>query len=140
LPKLVVSAVPSGPGSKVIEFGEWVSASRTTKGEIALPVTAPLAAEAAFTKVLDGQGAGTVCRRCHRDEARHPTIANAFVSVAFQPEPDQVVSIAELAKLHDTCARQDDPSERCAMLHAVFDFGQLEQGEFAPEVGRFGFP
>ena len=139
LPKLVVSAVPSGPGAEVLEFGEWVSPTRTIKGELKLPVTAPLATDAAFTKVQSSEG-GTLCRSCHRDEERHPTIANAFVSEAFRPEPGQLVSIADLSRLHDKCTVDEDTSERCAMLHAVFDFGQVQQGEFDPEVGTFFVP
>jgi hypothetical protein len=136
LPKLVISAVPEGEGSKVLEFGEWVTATRTVKGEIGLPVTAPLAADAAFERVLKGTDR-TMCGICHREEERHPTLANAFVSAAYEPEPGTFVTVAELEALHETCAREHDPSDRCAMLHAVFDFGAVTQGAFAPEVETF---
>jgi hypothetical protein len=136
LPKLVISAVPAGEGSKVLEFGEWVTPGRTIKGEIELPITAPLAADAAFQRVLD-RSERTVCATCHRGEEPHPNIPNAFVSAAFRPEPGTFVKVAELAALHDTCTREDDPSERCAMLHAVFDFGDVTQGAFGPEVETF---
>lgn len=136
LPKLVISAVPEGEGGKVIEFGEWVSPTRTIKAELGLPVTAPLAEDAPFVRVLrdDTQ---TMCATCHRNEERHPSIANAFVSAAYRPEPGMFVTVTELEALHDTCTREDDPSTRCAMLHAVFDFGAVTQGAFAQEVGTF---
>lgn len=47
------------------------------------------------------------------------------------------MTVAELEALHDTCTREDDASERCAMLHAVFDFGVVTPGKFAPEVQTF---
>ncbi len=136
LPKLVISAVPAGDGSKMLEFGEWVTASRTIKGEIGLPVTAPLAPDAAFQRVLQGDDR-TVCATCHRGEERHPSIPNAFVSEAYRPQPGTFVPVTELKALHETCTLADDPSERCAMLHAVFDFGDVTPGEFAPAVTTF---
>ena len=136
LPKLVISTVPEGPGSKVVELGEWVSASRTIKGEVSLPITAPLAPDAAFQRVLDGTDR-TMCGACHRQEERHPSIPNAFISAAYKPELGTFVTVAELEALHETCARENDASERCAMLHAVFDFGEVTQGEFGSEVDTF---
>lgn len=133
LPKLVISAVPSGDGSKVLELGEWMTATRTLKGEVGLPITAPLAPDAAYRHVLLGTDR-TVCATCHREEAPHPSIAGAFVSSAFKPAPGTLVSVAELEKLHDACSRESDASERCAMFHAIFDFGEVRPGAFAAEV------
>lgn len=136
LPKLVVSVVPAGEGSKLLELGEWVTSTRTLKGEVSLPVTAPLAPDAAFRRVFVGPG-GSVCATCHRNEAAHPSIADAFVSAAFKPALGTFVTVAELRTLHDVCTRDDDPSERCAMFHALFDFGEVRQGAFASEVETF---
>jgi hypothetical protein len=133
LPKLVISAVPAGDGSKLLEFGEWMTTTRTLKGEVALPITAPLAADAPFRRVLDGTGR-TMCATCHREEAPHPSIADAYVSAAFKPALGTFVTVAELRKLHDACSRDDDPSERCATFHALFDFGEVRAGAFAAEV------
>jgi hypothetical protein len=58
-------------------------------------------------------------------------------SSSTEPEPGTFVKLAELQKLHDACARDDDPSERCAMLHAVFDFGEVTAGAFAQDVETF---
>ncbi len=137
LPKLVVSAVPSGAGSEVLEFGEWVGEVRTIKGELALPVNEATSTDAAFTRVLDSMAEGTACRSCHRDEMRHDTLPNAFVSMAFRPEPGQVVTVAELQKLHETCTAENDSSPRCEMFHALFDFGEVQQGAFATKVETF---
>lgn len=133
LPKVVISAVPDGDGSRVLELGEWVTATRTLKGEVGLPITAPLAPDAAFQRVLQNNDR-TTCVACHRGEERYPSIPNAFVSAALKPERGTFVTVSELEVFHETCTREHDASARCAMLHAVFDFGDVTQGTFAPEV------
>lgn len=139
LPKVVISAVPSGDGSKVIELGEWTTKSNTVKGEIALPIAADLASNAAFERVINSDRSRTVCGSCHRDEQRHPTLTDAFVSAAYRPEPGTFVKLAELEAFHEACGTTDT-SPRCAMLHALFDLGDVTEGEFEPEVGTFLSP
>lgn len=135
LPKLVISAVPAGEGSKVLEFGEWTGTTRTIKGEIAIPTTGPLAADAAFVRVL--QGTGTSCGTCHREEEPHATIPNAFVSLAFKPEPGTFATLEDLEEIHRLCTMVEDEGPRCAMIHALFDYGEVTQGEFSPVVATF---
>lgn len=137
LPKVAVSAVPSGKGSELLEFGEWMAPTRTLKGEIGLPIMSPLALDAAFARVLSSTGEATVCGSCHRDEERHPTLANGFVSAAFRTEPGQGRTLAELSAMHDECIRTDDSTARCAMFHAVFDFGDVVQGAFDSKLETF---
>jgi len=137
LPKIVVSAVPSGKGSGLIEFGEWAGEMRTLKGEVALPVNSPLALDAAFARVMSTSGESTVCGSCHRDEERHPTVANGFISAAFRTEPGQGRTLAELSEMHQECIRTNDPSARCSMFHAVFDFGEVVQGAFDSKLETF---
>lgn len=134
LPKLVITAVPEGQGSSVLEFGEWTGTTSTIKGELAVPVTAPLAPDAAFKKILKGTD-GTLCANCHGQEARHPTIANAFVSLALKPTSASEVTIPDLEELHTLCIRADLESPRCNFIHALFDFGEITQGAFSPVVG-----
>ncbi len=139
LPKLVVSAVPSGRGSTTVEFGEWVTNLRTLKGELPLPVNAAIAPDAPYAQVLDARRMGTTCGTCHRNEESHRSIAGAFVSDAFKPEALTGVPLSELEGYHEACTLEADTSARCAMLHAVFDFGEVVQGAFAPEVGTASF-
>lgn len=136
LPKIVISTVPAGDGSKVVEFGEWAGSTRTIKGEIALPVTTPLAADAAFSRVLNGNDR-TTCGTCHRQEERHPTLTNAFISLAFKPDPGTFLTVEELEELHTLCTNAGDEGSRCAMIHALFDFGEITQGSFSPAVATF---
>lgn len=138
MPTLVVSTVPAGEGSRAIEFGEWVTPTRTLKGEIGFPVQAPLAPGAAFEKILFGNDRDrTACATCHRYEERSPTVAGGFVSAAYKPEPGTFVTVAELRRLHDACIDSSEASPRCEMFHAVFDFGEVLQGAFASEVETF---
>lgn len=137
LPNLVISAVPDGDGSKLLEFGQWAGTRKTLKGEIALPVLTPLAADAPFTRVLEGTDR-TKCATCHREEERSPTVPNGFLSVAYKPEPGTYVTFDDLQELHTLCVRGgDDTSRRCSMIHALFDFGEVTDGAFPPTVETF---
>lgn len=133
---VVVSLVPEGDGSKLLEFGEWVTPTRTLKGEVAFPVTEPLAADAPYKHVLFSQPA-TTCALCHRAEEPHATIAGAYVSAAYKPQKGTTVPVAELQASHDTCVAEGDEAGRCAMFHALFDFGTVKDGAFAKEVETF---
>lgn len=134
LPKLVISAVPDGDGSKVLEFGEWTGSTSTLKGEIGLPVTTPLAPSAPFDRILQG-GDHTACGTCHGVEDPHPTIPNAFISNALRPKNE--VTLESLEELHTLCISAGNESSRCTFIHALFDFGEITQGAFSPVVGTF---
>ena len=134
LPKLVVTAVPDGAGSKLLEFGQWTGTTTTIKGEVALPVTAPLAADAAFLHILDGKDR-TTCGSCHGAEEPHPSLANAFVSKALRPSNE--VTLEELEELHTLCTSTGLESARCNFIHALYDFGEITQGAFSPVVETF---
>jgi hypothetical protein len=136
LDALALGVVPSGDGAKLLEFGQWVTPTRTLKGELAVPVDAPLASDAAFRHVLFSQPA-TTCALCHRAEAPHDGLPGAYVSTAYQPESRSLVSVKELSALHDECTASTDPSPRCELFHALFDFGIITQGAFAPQVETF---
>lgn len=136
LPKLVISAVPEGTGSKVLEFGEWTGSTSTIKGELAVPFTAALAPDAAYKKILVGTDK-TACSNCHRAEERHATIPNAFVSGALKPSSATEVPLEDLEELHTLCITSGLESPRCDFIHALFDFGELTQGAFSPAVPTF---
>lgn len=133
---LVISVVPEGNGAKLIEFGQWVTPTTTLKGEVALPRVAPLAPRAPFERVKY-QATSTSCGLCHRGEAPHGTVPDAYVSEAYRPHDDTVVGRAALAAEHQACVDADDESERCAMFHALFDFGDFTEGAFDAAVSTF---
>lgn len=134
-PALVISVVPSGDGARLVEFAQWMTPTRTLKGEVELPLTAPLTADAPYTRVHSTFGV-TSCGLCHRNEAPHPTIDGGFVSDAFRPEPNTLVPLTELSAMHAACT-EDDVTERCTLFHALFDFGVVRQGAFSNAVDLF---
>lgn len=138
-PGVVIAVVPNGEGSKAIELGEWASATRTLKAEIALPVAQPLPADEPFTRAEGSDSAGvTRCGFCHTNEARHGSIAHGYVSGAFRPLPIHEVKLKGLEAEHLACITNGEISERCDMFHALFDFGAITQGAFTDELETFG--
>jgi hypothetical protein len=132
LPKLVITAVPDGEGSKTLELGQWMGTTSTIKGEVGLPVTTPLAAATPFQRILNKASDGTTCATCHGREEPYPSIASAFVSDAFRPTNE--VALADLEELHTLCVNAGTDSSRCNFIHALFDFGEITQGAFSPVV------
>jgi hypothetical protein len=119
----------------LLELSEWMTPTRTLKGEVALPFTSPLAVDAPFTRVHSSLNV-TSCGLCHRNELPHPGIDGGFISDAYRPEPSSLVPVTELSALHAACT-EDDLSERCTLFHALFDFGAVRQGAFSPDLELF---
>lgn len=141
---VVISVVPkSDPvdggsgnhGADFIEMGEWTSASRTIKAEIALPVADTLPADEPFTRLEDKMVLVTPCGICHTGESPHPTTAHAYVSKAYRPRDE--VTLDGLRAEHTACVDSGVESERCDMFHALFDFGSVTQGRFSEDVAYF---
>lgn len=133
---LVIGVVPDGDGGKLLELGEWVTPTRTLKGELEVPVLGPLDDDAAYQHALYSESA-TSCGLCHVGETPHPTLPHAFVSDAFRPLPESVVGLDELRDMHDTCTAEQDTSARCHMFHALFDLGDVVDGPFDDAVATF---
>jgi hypothetical protein len=126
---LVASIVPDGPGAPLVEFGEFIDDENTIKGEIAFPMDGPLDPATPYKKILDG--GGTVCRGCHRAEARVETIdvGPAFASAALRPVPSSLVSLERVRQEHETCDPAAEP-ERCAIYRALFEHGEVIPWQF----------
>jgi hypothetical protein len=136
LPAIVVTVVPAGDGEHLIEMGEWRTALRTLKGEIALPVTAPLLQNAPITRVAQSTHT-TTCSLCHTAESPDSIVDGGYVSNAFRPNPGLEVKLAGLQTLHQQCTDAQESSSRCDLFHALFDFGEVQQGAFDPDVALF---
>jgi hypothetical protein len=138
LGELWVSAVMDGDSSYLLEFGTQVASDppRSVKGEILLPLSAPIAASAPYDRVRrDG---GTVCGLCHNSEARADNIAfaEAFSSASLRPRPDTQVSVDKLRTQAAHCDWQLEP-HRCEMLSAVFDGGAVVEAQFPDAMPTF---
>jgi hypothetical protein len=133
-----VSLVPEGSGSKLIEFGEFVTPERTLKAEIKTPVVAEVKPEDPFVSPITTTGANagmaTTCRTCHSQEERSEQIAyaEAYVSTALRPDPRTRVPLETVVAAREACP-DDDQGERCTILRALFDHGEVLPRDF-PET------
>lgn len=137
LEQLVLSVVPEGGSSRLIEFSYLLEGdARSIKAELALPLTEAVSAAAPYEHTLptDPEGlarGGTVCGGCHAREERVQNLdfAPAFSSVAFRPNPSYQVSLETLVAAQKSCDPAAQP-ERCAMLTALFGHGPVTPAEF----------
>lgn len=133
-PAMTLSVVAEGHGAHLVEFGQWSALHRSIKGELELPWTQPLATDAPFTRVRYQQG-GTSCGFCHREEDPTPSATGAYSSSALRPVTDSLVSLAQLRAIPATaCENNGDTSDKCLFWHALFDYGDVQQGAFDPAI------
>lgn len=134
---LILSVVPEGPGSHLLEFGELRGEATTLKGEIEFPVEAELSQSAPFEQIMFDADS-TSCSLCHGNEevAGEVDGATAYVSDAFAPRPAEHVGLTLLRREVDRCDREGEP-ERCAMFDAIFDWGPVEPVNFPSEFDVF---
>ena len=144
LGQLLLSVVPEGAGSQLIEFSYLVDDdSRSIKAELAVPLVEKVAPSAPYAHVLPSDPelfarSGTVCAGCHAREERVPSIdfATAYSSVAYRPNPSYQVSLDALAQAQKSCDPIVQP-QRCAMLAALFGHGSVMQAEFPKTMALF---
>lgn len=127
---LIMSIVPSGVGSALLEFGEKRSETTSLKGELEFPILEPLGPEAPFEQVMFDETV-TSCSFCHRDEQPDPLTIDArgFVSQALRPRPNDRLSITGLYAEHAACDATLEP-ERCALLEALLAGDAILEREF----------
>lgn len=134
---LTISVVPTGPGSEVVEFGEYTSDVRSLKGELPFPINERIEPSAPFTHIRDERG-GTVCRLCHAEEARYSDLhfEDAFDSVAIRPNPIYNVPLAYVFAEYQACDA-DLEAERCAILSGLFAHGEVRFRDFPEHLPVF---
>jgi len=137
---LVMSIVPDGDGSELLEFGEQRPSLRSLKAEIAFPVSAPLEPSAPYEGLMFNPQL-TTCGGCHANEQQESELSGArtFVSVALRPRQVDRVSVLSLGHELEICDRAQEPL-RCAMLDALLGWGQVTEREFPAEMATFGGP
>jgi hypothetical protein len=133
------SIVVDGDSRNLIEFGDVSPAdpTRSIKGEIQLPVLAPVPADAPYDRVMFGD-ANTTCNFCHYEErhADNLPFRNAFESIAFRPRPDSLVSVDSLRAEYLRCDWQKEP-DRCDMLWSIFGGGEVVELPFSASLPTF---
>jgi hypothetical protein len=134
---LIMSVVPDGAGSHLVEFGEQKEGQRSLKAEIAFPVLEALPEAAAFERLMFSE-ALTNCAFCHASEqpSTEVTFTPAFVSEALKPLQSERVSLDALRFEQQNCDAKAEPN-RCAILAGIFEHGEVVDREFPKEMATF---
>lgn len=129
--KLIISIVPSGSGSEILEFSEMTSSSRSIKGELTLPIYAKVMPPEPYIRINNGDK--TSCSGCHKDEAfEHFSEGGAkvFSSIAFKPRSSQAVSLSSMHREHYLCNVAGSETKRCKILNGLFSHGEVLHQDF----------
>lgn len=134
---LIMTVVPEGMGSHLLEFGEQRADGRSLKAEIEFPVEKAIQPTEPFERVMYDDEV-TNCSFCHGAEEQDPSIAftRAFLSRAFRPLDNLHVDLDQLAQGALTCDPALEP-ERCALLNATFGWGEVLERPFSETMGMF---
>lgn len=136
--QLILSVVPAGDGSPLLEVGELVSDTRSVKAEIPFPLTEDVTPQSMADRVA-WRGEGTVCRVCHIDESPADSerfFKGAFESDAIKPNATYDVSIESLRAQWQSCDADEEP-DRCAMLDSLFGLGEVRFRQFPQDMRVF---
>lgn len=129
--KLIISLVPSGSGSEILEFSEMTSSTRTIKGELTLPIYAKVMPPEPYLRINNGDR--TSCSGCHKDEVfEHYSEGGAKVysSIAFKPKSNQMVSLTSLKQEDYLCKSASSQTKRCKILKGLFSHGEVLHEDF----------
>ena len=129
---IIVSVVPEGSTRNLLEMGQATSPGNSIKAELEFPITEAITLATAFERLpLDGI---TTCGVCHDGRMPALGIEGAFESEVLRPEDRELVPLTELEDEARRCDGQVEP-ERCAMLGALFQHGEVVAAEF-PRTAR----
>lgn len=137
LGELWLSVVMDGDSSYLVELSELAAdpQPRSLKGELLLPLEAPVAPSAPFERIR--YGTGTICGLCHGQERPEPGISSmAFSSLAFRPRPETRIPLERLAEHSRRCDWAAE-RHRCELLSSVFDGGDVTEVPFPDSMATF---
>jgi hypothetical protein len=127
---LVMSIVFEGRASSTLEIGYRTAETRSIKTELTFPLRKEVTFTNLFDEVKDPQitsGQATRCSACHTSETyvfNAEIQADAFESDIYPPFEPYEVDLESLRTESASCDAVAEP-ERCAMLSAMFDFGDV---------------
>lgn len=135
---LVMTVVPVGIGHELLELGELRPEHRSLKGELRFPLAQPVEPGEVYRHTLFSENL-TACAFCHADEVLDSSVPGglAYVSQALRPRDGQRVSLDALRAELDACDTRAEP-DRCAMLDALFGWGDTVDWEFPADMATFG--
>ena len=128
------------PGAEpTLEFGErnLDEPGFSVKGELHFPIEDQLLPEDAFARLAPDVSTGrtldqaTRCGLCHDNEKPAPDypLRGGFTSAIVKPSSFFAVDVAAIRRERDACDSASEP-ERCAVLRALFDHGDVVQTAF----------
>ena len=130
---LVLSVAPAGAGKDLLELGYQTTPTRSIKGEIAFPVTAPLSDSAPYDRIVDKTQ--TRCFACHSNEVpvKSAVAAQAFESDVLRPSDSDLVAVGNVEVESKQCDPAAEP-QRCGLLSAIFDQGHIIPRGFSQDA------
>ncbi len=131
---LILTLVPQGEGSLVLEFSELKNDVRSFKGELALPVTKTVSPADPFLRITNGSR--TTCQGCHTSEQPEFKIGDVQVysSKALKPSSGMDVPLSSLNYEHYLCNFRNDYSKRCEFYRALLGFGEVLPKDFPADM------
>jgi hypothetical protein len=131
---LIMTVVPTGVGAHLLEFGEQRADYRSLKGELAFPLGEPVAPGEVYEHTLFSEEVST-CASCHASEELDTSVpgGRGFVSQSLRPRYGERVPLYLVRASPSTCDAESEP-DRCAMLDALFGWGEVVDWEFDTEI------
>jgi hypothetical protein len=124
---IIQSIVPAGSARNLLEMGEATTPGSSIKAELEFPITENIRLATAFERLpLEGF---TTCGVCHDGSVPALGIEGAFESEVLRPDDRDLVPLAALEGEARSCDGELEP-ERCAMLGALFQHGEVLPTEF----------
>lgn len=135
---LIMTVVPVGIGQDLLEFGEQRAEFRSLKGELRFPLESEVLPGEVYEHTLFSEDL-TACAFCHADDELDASVpgGRAFVSQSLRPRDGQRVTLDSLRTELDACDAETEPA-RCAMLDALFGWGETVDWEFPTGMATFG--
>jgi len=128
---IIYSIVPEGSARTLLEMGQATSPGSSIKAELEFPISENITLATAFERLpLDGI---TTCAVCHNGHVPALGVDGAFESEVLRPADQELVPLAELEDEARNCDGELEP-ERCAMLDALFQHGEVIATEFPRSI------
>lgn len=128
---IIYSIVPEGSARTLLEMGEATRPGLSIKAELEFPITEDITLASAFARLPFNDI--TTCGVCHDGRTPALDIEGAVESEVLRPADRELVPLAELEAEARSCDAGLEP-DRCAMLAALFQHGEVIAAEFPRSV------
>jgi hypothetical protein len=128
---IIQSIVPEGSARNLLEMGQATSPGSSIKAELEFPIAESITLATAFERLPLNDI--TTCAVCHNGHVPALGIDGAFESEVLRPADQELVPLADLEDEARNCDAELEP-ERCAMLGALFQHGEVVPAEFPRSI------